>query len=278
MKTSDNKIKRILCPIDFSTTSLGGLEYAGRIAQVLQARLTIFYAPTSVEPGIAQLYEDQNDTAKGIRRQLHMETNRIESKFGVLSDACIESTVENSDLTIGEASASYDLTIVGTNGADNLYEHIFGTGTHHRLGLAKCPVLLVPPGCPAHIPHEIVYAFDPETNPQYLLTDLEGIAGPLKARIRSLYIVPEPASGLVAQSQFPEAMIGVHDRWGFDWDMDPICSDEIVGALDRYMKHHKNAILALSCHHRAVFEPFFQDSIIGEFSRLAEYPVLIFWH
>jgi nucleotide-binding universal stress UspA family protein len=278
MKTSDNQIKRILCPIDFSTTSLGGLEYASRLAQVLKASLTIFYAPASVEPDTAQLYEDQNDTAKGTRHRLSLETKRIASESLIACDACIESTVPGSDLTIGEASASYDLTVVGTNGADNLYEHIFGTGTHHRLGLAKCPVLLVPEGCPVRIPHEIVYAFDPETNPQYLLTDLEGLAGPLKAKIRSLYIVPEPVSSLVAQSQFPEAMIGVHDRWGFDWDMDPICSDEIVGALDRYMKHHKSAILALSCHHRAVFEPFFQDSIIGEFSRLAAYPVLIFWH
>jgi nucleotide-binding universal stress UspA family protein len=266
-----------MCPVDFTPTSLNGLDYAGCLAQTLEARVTIFYATTIEQPGVS-LYEDQNDTAKGVRRQLHLEATRIESQFGIACDACIESTTPGSDLTVGEASAAYDLTVIGTNGADGLYEHIFSTSTHHRLGLAKCPVLLVPPGCQPHAPRQIMYAFDPETNPAYLLTDLKTLAEPMKAKIRSLYITPEPASSLLSQSQFPNAMIGMHDRWGFDWDLDPICSDEIVPALDKYMKHHKGALLALSCHHRTVFESLFQDTVIGEFSRLATYPILIFWH
>lgn len=279
MKTPDNSsIKRILCPFDFSTTSRGGLEYAGRLAQSLQASLTIFYVRTPALREDTQLYEDQNDTVKGIKRQLQLEARRIETQFGIACDISIESTTATSDFTIGEASASYDLTAMGTNGADALYEHVFGTGTHHRLGLAKCPVLLIPPGCPDHVPGRIVYAFDPETNPTYLLADLESLALPLKAEIRSLYIVPEPGVLKAGESEFPEAMIGVHGRWGFDWELDPICSDEVVAAVDRYMKHHEGDILALSCHHRALFERLFQESVIGEFSRLATYPVLVFWH
>jgi nucleotide-binding universal stress UspA family protein len=278
MKTLSNKIRRIICPIDFSTTSLDGLRYAARLAEALNARLTIFYASTTPPQADAQLYEDQNDIAKSIRRQLRIETAQIETEFGVTCDACIESATEGSRLTIGEASAAYDLTVVGTNGSDGLHDHIFRTTTHHRLGLAKCPVLLVPPGSLARVPRKIMYAFDPETNPTYLINDLESLAAPLKAKIRSLYIVPEPVGELLAGSRFPEAMIGVHDRWGFDWELDPICSDEIVPALDKYMKHHKGAVLALSCHNRSVFESLFQENIIEEFSRVATYPVLIFWH
>jgi nucleotide-binding universal stress UspA family protein len=279
MKSTDNnRIKRILCPLDSSPTSRVGLEYAGCLAKELHASLTIFYVRTSAQTDDAQLYGDQNDLARGIKRQLQIEAREIQSQFGVKCDAFIESTEEDSELTIGEASGSYDLIVAGTHGFDDLHEHIFGAGTHHRLGLAKCPVLLVPPGHPIQVPHRIVYAFDPETNPKYLRSDLEGLAAPLKAKIRSLYIVPEPPVANGLEAQFPEAMIGVHDRWGFDWELDPICSDEIVGALDKYMKDHKGGILALSCHHRSLFESLFQDSVIGEVSRVATYPVLVFWH
>jgi nucleotide-binding universal stress UspA family protein len=279
MKTIDNnRVKRILCPFDFSTTSLGGLEYAARLARTLQASLTVFYIRSSNVPEETQLYQDQNDLNKGIRRQLRNEMARIETRFGITPEICIESTVEGSELSIGEASAAYDLTVMGTNGADEMHEHIFGNGAHHRLGLAKCPVLLIPPKCPPRMPRRIVYAFDPETNPVHLLTDLEALAVPLGAEIRSLYIVPEPGVKETFASPFPEAMIGVHDKWGFDWDLDPICSDEVVAAIDKHMRHHKNDILALSCHHRPLFERLFQENVIDEFSRMATYPILVFWH
>jgi nucleotide-binding universal stress UspA family protein len=279
MKTSGNtSTKKILCAFDFTATSVGGLEYAAKLARTLQANLTVFYVRPSDIPEETQLYEDQNDLNKGIRRQLHNEAIRIETQFSVMPDIYIESTVEGSDLTIGEASWGYDLTVIGTNGADHMYEHIFGTGTHHRLGLAKCPVLLIPPGCPPKMPGHLVYAFDPETNPAHLVTDLESFAAPLKAQVRSLYVMPEPGVDETFASPFPEAMIGVHDRWGFDWKLDPICSDEVVSAIDKHMSHHKNDILALSCHHRALFERLFQENVIDEFSKLATYPVLVFWH
>ena len=128
------------------------------------------------------------------------------------------------------------------------------------------------------MPGRIVYAFDPETNPTYLFTDLDGLAAPLKAKVHSLYIVPEPGVAETVPSPFPEAMIGVHDRWGFDWELDPISSDEVVDAIDKHMKQHKHDILALSCHHRPLFERLFQENVIDEFSRMATYPVLVFWH
>jgi nucleotide-binding universal stress UspA family protein len=279
MKTSDSHhIERILCPFDFSETARIGLAYAVQLGKVFDASLTLFSVQTSATPDTMQLYEDQNDSSKALRRQLKIEALQIQTQHGISCDTFIESTDENSAFTIGEASAAYDLTVVGTDGTDDLYQHIFGDNTHHRLGLAKCPVLLVPPACPTRLPHEIFYAFDPETNPRYLLTDLEILSEPLKAKVRSLYIVPEPVDELVAASQFPEAMIGMHGRWGFDWDFDPICSDEIISALDRHMKSRKNSMLALSCHHRALFEGMFQDQVMGEISRLATYPVLVFWH
>ena len=279
MKTLDNnRIKRILCPFDFSTSSFGGLEYAAKLAKVLQTSLTVFYVRSSHVSDETQLYQDQNDLNKGIKRQLRNEVAQIESRYRIAPEVCIESTVEGSELSIGEASAGYDLTVIGTNGSDDLHEHIFGSGTHHRLGLAKCPVLLIPPGCSPRMPRRIVYAFDPETNPAHLLTDLESLAIPLKAEIRSLYIVPEPGVKETVASPFPEAMIGVHDRWGFDWELDPICSDEVVEAIDKHMRQHKRDILALSCHHRQLFERLFQENVIDEFSRMATYPVLVFWH
>src|SRR5688572_4363752 len=77
----NNKIERINCPFDFTRTGRVGLNYAGMLAAVLGARLTIFYDEPSIWPEELQLYEDRNDSNKGIRRLLKLEAMNMEERF-----------------------------------------------------------------------------------------------------------------------------------------------------------------------------------------------------
>ena len=55
-------------------------------------------------------------------------------------------TTDSIEVAVGSMSTDYDLIVMGTNGADNLYQHVFGVNTHHVLGLTRCPVLMIPAG------------------------------------------------------------------------------------------------------------------------------------
>jgi nucleotide-binding universal stress UspA family protein len=275
----NHRIEKVICPFDFSSTGRAGLEYAGMLARALRARLTIFYVQPSVWPEAMQLYEDRNEITKGIKRLLKLEVQGIEDTFGAECDYAIEPTTDTVEITIGAVSADYDLIVMGTNGADNLYEHVFGTNSFHVLGLARCPVLMIPEDVKARVPRMIVYAFDPETNPVFLVSQLENLAMPLDAEVTTLNVIPASNKKEIERKmELLGDALGVIERKGFDWNFEPTFSDDVVTEVDQYMKEGHADILALSYHHRTLFEKLFRRNVLKEISRIADYPVLVFWH
>jgi len=274
----NNKIERINCPFDFTSTGRFGLNYAGMLAAALGARLTIFYVEPSILTEELQLYEDRNDNNKGIRRLLKLETEDMVAKFGIESNYAIDMTTDSVEVAVGSMSTDYDLIVIGTNGADNLYQQVFGINTHHVLGLTRCPVLIIPQGYELSIPKQIVYALDAETNPDFLSDQLERLALPLKARVHTLCVERDNPAEAERKIQLLGEMLGVAEGKEFDWEFEPTYSDEAVSSVDQYMKDNNADVLALSYHHRALFEKLFKENVVKKISRIADYPVLVFWH
>jgi len=274
----NNKIERINCPFDFTRTGRVGLNYAGMLAAALGARLTIFYVEPSMWTVELQLYEDRNESIKGIRRLLKLEAERMEEKFGIESNYAIDLETDSIEVAVGSMSTDYDLIVMGTNGADDLYQHVFGVNTHHVLGLTRCPVLMIPRGYELNIPKEMVYAFDAETDPGFLKNQLERLASPLKANVGTLCVVRDNIAEAEQKIQLLGEMLGVGEDKEFNWDFEPTYSDEAVSSVDQYMKESGTNILALSYHHRALFDKLFKENVDKKVSRIADYPVLVFWH
>ena len=273
-----NKIERINCPFDFTRTGRVGLNYAGMLAAALGARLTIFYVEPSIWPDELQLYEDRNDSTRGMRRLLKLEAADMEERFGIEAEYAIEPTTNSIEVAVGSMSSDYDLIVMGTNGADELYHEVFGVNTHHLLGLTRCPVLMIPRGYELHIPKQMVYAYDSETDPDFLARQLERLALPLEAYVRTLRVNRQENSEASIKIQLLGEILGVEGKDNFSWDFEPTYSDEAVSAVDQYMKDTGTDILALSYHHRELFEKLFRENVVKKVSRIADYPVLVFWH
>jgi len=273
----NHQIERINCPFDFSRNGRVGLNYAGMLAAALGARLTIFYVEPSIWPEELQLYEDRNESLKGIRRLLRLEAEDMEDRFGIECNFAIDLT-DSIEVEVGSMSTDYDLIVMGTNGADGLYQHVFGVNTHHLLGLTRCPVLMIPMGYGLHIPKQMVYAYDAETNPDFLAGQLERLALPLEAYVRTLCVAGDGKAEAERKIELLGEMLGVSEQKEFNWDFEPNYSDEVVASVDQYMKDSSMDILALSYHHRTLFEKLFKKNVAKKVSRIADYPVLVFWH
>jgi len=272
-------IEKIICPFDFSKTARVGLDYAGLLAQALRAQLTIFYVEPSMGLEALQLYEDPNEITKGIRRLLHIEVQALQDARGIKCDSLFERTLEAPETAVGVVADGYDLIVMGTNGADDLYHHVFGMDTHHMLGLTRCPVLMIPNKYEVQLPKLIVYAFDPDTNPVFLLTQLENLGLPLHAEIRTLQVPPDrDSTETINKMELLGAMLGVKESREFDWNFEPSYSDDVIAGVNAFMKEKNADILALSYHHRTLFEKLFGQNVIKKVSRIADYPILVFWH
>ena len=274
----NHKIERINCPFDFTSTGSVGLKYAGMLAAALGARLTIFYVEPSILTEELQLYEDQNDNNKGIRRLLKLEAESMKERYGIESNYAIDGSTDSIDIAIGSMSTDCDLIVMGTNGADNLYQQVFGVNTHHLLGLTRCPVLMIPQGYELRLPKRMVLVFDQETNSDFLVSQLERLSLPLNAYVRTLPVENDGIAESENKIELLGEMLGISEQQEFKWDFEPIYADDVVSSVDQYIKGSATDILALSYHHRMLFEKLFKENVVKKISRIADYPVLVFWH
>jgi len=274
----NHKIERINCPFDFTRTGSVGLNYAGMLAAALGARLTIFYVEPSFSTEEPQLYEDLNDNNKGIRRLLKLEAETMKERYGIESDYAIDHSTDSIEVAVGSRSTDYDLIVMGTNGADNLYQQVFGVNTHHLLGLTRCPVLMIPQGYELRLPKQMVIVFDQETNSDFLLSQLERLSLPLNAYVRALPVENDGTAKVEHKIELLGEMLGIREQQEFKWDFEPIYADDVVSSFDQYIKDSATDILALSYHHRTLFEKLFNENVVKKISRIADYPVLVFWH
>jgi nucleotide-binding universal stress UspA family protein len=138
--TSKLPFKRILCPVDFSDSSLAALDFAFSIAQEGDAEVTIMHAcewPDADEPPTHEFrLEREGDVAAKLR--------------ALVPDSIREWCYPRTRLVHGKAyreilrvatEDSSDLIVMGVHGRNALDLMLFGSTTNQVVRRATCPVL-----------------------------------------------------------------------------------------------------------------------------------------
>lgn len=272
-------MNKILCPIDFSEASKNGMEYAANLAKALKAKLTLLYVRTSIWPEAIQLERELSESNEAIQSRLSVFAVEVHKEFSIPCDYLIEQTTDTFEETVAARSAHYDLIVMGTNGADTFYQYVYGSNSFHVIENSKCPVLIIPEECTYRPISKMIYAYDPDTNPVFLVEQLKKMAIPLNAEVRLLHITEEKPSAETRRKM--EILQDVIKDWAskqISWSFDFEHSQEVSWALDRYLKIHNGDILALSFHQRSLFQKLFKENVVRQISMVANYPVFVFWH
>ena len=138
--------KRLLCPTDFSTTSLTALEYALSIAEESDAHVTLLHVVnwppdetgrlSEIAPGAYEMRRSLEDHAQ----------RRLDALVPHGLTACsVSQSVEYGRPyeRIIESAESADLIVMGVHGRNALDLALFGSTTNQVVRHAKCPVLTV---------------------------------------------------------------------------------------------------------------------------------------
>jgi nucleotide-binding universal stress UspA family protein len=136
----------MLCPVDFSESSIAALQFAFTIAQESNARLTIQHV--FEWPSDDQVSAKRSFDLSEFRRQWEAETRqRLE---GLISDEVRSWCAPEPKLSYGKpyrqilelAEAEHvDLIVMGVHGRNALDLMLFGSTTNHVVRRASCPVL-----------------------------------------------------------------------------------------------------------------------------------------
>ena len=142
----DARYQSILCPVDFSTHSQHALQYAARLAQQCEGRVTaLFVNEPLLVIAAKKAYGSQGAFVERSRLEL---SQFVERAIG--AKAIPVTTI----VTVGDAPEEIlraarrlrsDLLVVGTQGLSGVGRLFFGSTTAELLQRAQLPVFAVPP-------------------------------------------------------------------------------------------------------------------------------------
>jgi len=272
-------MKSILCPTDFKEAGNNGIEYAAQLAQSLSASLTITHVRPSIWPEAIQLEKEVQESTESISGMLKRMAEETHAMFHIPCHFHLEATSQTIEQAIAAMANKYDLLVMGTDGADDYYQLVFGSNAFHVIEKAKCPVIVVPRGNSYKPLRSMVYAFDPDTNPLFLIDQLEKLVDTLGTRVRVLNVAEDkPSEETGKKIALMKDAIAARNPNSLFWEFEHEYAENAARGLDHYMKTHEADILALSFHDRSLLTKLFTQNVVKEITMIAEYPLFVFWH
>ena len=149
------EFKQIICPVDFSDSSVRAFAHAAAIAHWYDARLTVLHVVPTFEP--LQVRGDLGDPVRIVtpmpREQMLEEMSRTQERLRRLVAEESRTWVEIDDAVVfGRAhrevlraaeTKSADLIVMGAQGRGGIGLALFGSATPQVVRGATCPVLTV---------------------------------------------------------------------------------------------------------------------------------------
>lgn len=155
------EFRQIICPVDFSESSVRALAYAGVLARWYDAQLTVLHVVPTFEP--MQTRGDLGDPVRVItpmpREQVIEEMSRSLNLAEVSPRATPVAEAGDPQATIIDQALSKkaDLIVMGTHGRRGFKRLLLGSVTEAVLREGPCPVLTVPPHASAALPQAVTF-------------------------------------------------------------------------------------------------------------------------
>lgn len=275
-------MQKILCPVDFTPTSLNALEYASRLGEALKSTLTIVYVLSEDELNNVLVdgessFEDWKTQAEDKLRNLSDQINETSIKYGLVH---CDYLIKVGDLTesivkLSEEGA-FKMIVMGTGGASDLKKVYWGSNTIKVVGKSSVPVMCVPRLASFSKIAKILYATNLEKEDKEVLGQLQNIAISFDAVLQVVRVVEEDNKHeqeiFAAFSESMKSFV-VYNKFRFHQVQS---QDRVSVTLDKIMNEDNGDILALLTYNRNFFEKMFHQSVTKDISSFTQYPLLIF--
>ena len=155
------EFRQIICPVDFSETSVRALAYAAAVARWYDAQLTVLHVVPTFEP--MQTPGDIGDPIRVVtpmpREQVIEEMSRSLNLADLSPRATAVAEPGDPQATIIDQALSKkaDLIVMGTHGRRGFKRFLLGSVTEAVLREGPCPVLTVPLHASAALPRAVTF-------------------------------------------------------------------------------------------------------------------------
>jgi nucleotide-binding universal stress UspA family protein len=269
-------MKKILCPTDFSETSHNAIAYAAKLAQEINAELTLLHVQSLFDLTPVEIIRGKEQTVAAMQEQLEAQSLEVTRTFKISCYAEVEPTVRKLSAVIHDKAKRYDLIVMGSDGVSDLYQLFSGSNTYNAIVKSDVPILIVPAGYTYSKIRTMVFAFDYLRERNLPLMRVVPLFKALKCEVTVLQVMEE-AHSKDAEDDLKELQFILKNFYGddFRFHYDTIRSAEIAQSIDSYILRNQPDALALCSEHHNLFGKLFHKSVIKNISAVCNYPVLI---
>ncbi|MEQ9440805.1 MAG: universal stress protein [Cyclobacteriaceae bacterium] len=282
-------MNKILCPVDFSESSLNAVEFAAKLGAAHEASLTLIHVFTEDEFGStlsSQKLSDRykkHDTdnleghAEDMLKHLADEVYRLEISKGLT--ACdYHFTYGPLERQIVDYAQEhhYSMIVMGTSGVKDVYEEYVGSNTVKTIERAHCPVLCIPTSAEYRPPKNIMYATNYQEEDTKALARLALFAEPFQAKLHIVHLCHD--KDLIEKATYEDFQKQIRSTIPYtNLEFEEMrCEDDIVHAIDQYAIEKEMNMVTLLYHRRSFFERLFESNKVKDISYFATYPVLVY--
>jgi nucleotide-binding universal stress UspA family protein len=278
-------MKKILVPVDFSGASDWGFNYAYRLAEQFEAELHVvhIYRPPYVESTMpaAMIQQIINDKERDLLQHL-MSNAQAPLNFALehhLSKVKIHYLLEsgaNADIADIARKINADIIVMGTHGAGNAIQKVWGTNTAKVIRDAKCPVMAVPLGAEFKSVMNIAYATDYDSNDLDNIMQLLLFAKAINAKVHCVHIKnildsPDDTKEADFKAKFEERFADLQLSFSVH------SSTSVEEGLETFLRVNHMHILSMLTHKRTVWDRMFgEKSMTREMVMRSMVPILAF--
>lgn len=270
-------MKKILCPTDFSNAAHDAIAYAAKLSKATSCSLTLLHVKSVFDFSLVESPEERHISVEAIAERLEEQCTEITATFKISCDAEVVSKLSRLGSVISEVAKDYDLIVMGSNGAEDLYQFFSGSNTYNAIVKTETPVLLIPEGSKYSEIKSIVFAYDYVHERSLPLTKLVAFLKALNSKLTVLQVM-EDVHSTAAENELKQLQFLIRNFYGDDliYEYDTIRSGEVSQSINSYILRTQPDVLALCSIHRNLIERLFHKSVIKNVSTVANYPVLVF--
>ena len=143
------KIRKILCPIDFSSNSLKALLMAKAYAELFSADLRIMHVVPSHriqerwEQWLKPEEKDRQTFQEGLYFGADEKLSKIRDEFNIRAEGEISHGTPDKMICSAADEGTYDMIVMGARGLSYIQGVLIGSTTESVLRASPCPVLVV---------------------------------------------------------------------------------------------------------------------------------------
>lgn len=138
------KIRKVLCPVDFSKVSEKALDNAREIAGIFSSELDVVHVlPSHVIRERITSGRDRARVTQELLEQAGTELHNFLGNAGIEKEGVIEEGEPHEKISSFASQMGYDLIIMGARGHSYIEGMLIGSVTDAVLKSSPCPVLLI---------------------------------------------------------------------------------------------------------------------------------------